>query len=256
MPAFVDNPMDMEFGPEGALYVLEYGDGYFAENPEAQLARIDYVRRNRTPEPKVSVPARPEQGHESENPITGLAPLTLTFSSEGTTDADGDRLAYAWDFDADGAVDSRERNPTFTFTENGVFDATLRVTDRTGRSAAASVLVIVGNVPPTVELVTSPAPGEPFAFGQTVTFQVNITDDSPVDCSQVTVSYILGHDDHGHPLSGTAGCTGSITTFVDSGHAGAEDLSAVFNAVYTDSPEDEDVPPLTGDDEVVLTPSG
>ena len=27
VPAFVDNPMDMEFGPDGALYVLEYGTG-------------------------------------------------------------------------------------------------------------------------------------------------------------------------------------------------------------------------------------
>ena len=37
---------------------------------------------------------------------------------------------------------------------------------------------IVGNVPPVVELgVTSPAPGEPFSFGQTVTYQVTITDD-------------------------------------------------------------------------------
>ena len=51
----VDNPIDMEFGPDGALYVLEYGDGYFAENPEAQLARIDYVRGNRTPLPKITL---------------------------------------------------------------------------------------------------------------------------------------------------------------------------------------------------------
>ena len=40
----VDNPIDMEFGPDGALYVLEYGDGYFTANPEAALSRIEYVR--------------------------------------------------------------------------------------------------------------------------------------------------------------------------------------------------------------------
>ncbi len=40
----LDNPMDMEFGPDNALYELEYGTGYFAELPAAQLARIDYVR--------------------------------------------------------------------------------------------------------------------------------------------------------------------------------------------------------------------
>jgi cytochrome c len=38
----VDNPIDMEFGPDGALYVLEYGNGYFTANPEAQLSRIEY----------------------------------------------------------------------------------------------------------------------------------------------------------------------------------------------------------------------
>ena len=62
----------------------------------------------------------------------GLAPLTVTFSSEGTSDADGDALEYAWDFDADGTVDSTERNPVHTYSTNGVFQPTLKVTDSTG----------------------------------------------------------------------------------------------------------------------------
>ena len=28
-----DSPMDLEFGPDGSLYVLEYGDGFFRANP-------------------------------------------------------------------------------------------------------------------------------------------------------------------------------------------------------------------------------
>ena len=60
VPVFVDNPMDMEFGPDGALYVLEYGDGFFSENPDAQLARIDFVRGNYTPIPQVT--AEPTTG--------------------------------------------------------------------------------------------------------------------------------------------------------------------------------------------------
>ena len=62
VPAFVDNPMDMEFGPDGALYVLEYGDGFFSENPDAQLSRIDFVRGNYTPILQVAA-----------EPTTGLA---------------------------------------------------------------------------------------------------------------------------------------------------------------------------------------
>ncbi len=40
----VDNPIDMEFGPDGALYVLEYGDNYYQENPDAQLSRFEFAR--------------------------------------------------------------------------------------------------------------------------------------------------------------------------------------------------------------------
>jgi cytochrome c len=239
----VDNPMDMEFGPDGALYVLEYGDGFFAENPEAQLARIDFVKGNYSPVPVAS----------TDDPTVGLAPLTVTFSSEGTMDPDGDELQYAWDFDADGVIDSRQPNPTFTYEENGVFDATLKVVDSTGRRAFASVPVMVGNVAPTVELTVVPEGGT-FEFGDAVDYEVTITDDSPVDCSTVSVAYILGHEEHGHPLSSTAGCSGTIETFVDSGHAGAANLRGVFVASYTDVPVDPDVPPLTGDDEVVLVP--
>ncbi|MET8358814.1 PQQ-dependent sugar dehydrogenase [Micromonospora sp. NPDC005171] len=240
-----DNPMDLEFGPDGALYVLEYGDGYFSENPDAQLARIDYTgwTGNHTPAPQVSA-----------TPTAGLAPLTVTFSSDGTTDSDGDRLKYAWDFDNDGKVDSRAANPTFTYRDNGLYNASLRVTDPGGLSAAASVRVVVGNAPPVVELA-KPVAGQPFAFGDTVQFEVRVTDDQPVDCSRVSVTYILGHDTHGHPQTTANGCTGSILTTVPSGHDPETDhLTGVFVASYTD-PGGDGLPSLTDTDEVVLVPS-
>jgi cytochrome c len=240
LPSIIfDNPMDLEFGPDGALYVLEYGDGYFSENPEAQLARIDYVRGNRTPIPKITA-----------TPTGGAAPLTVTFSSAGTTDPDGDSLRYAWDFNADGVVDSRAPNAVYTFTENGNYRPTLKVTDPTGRWASAEVLLPVGTAAPKVTFVT-PTTGQPFEFGDTVAYEVTVVDDQPVDCSKVTVTYILGHAQHGHPLSTANGCTGSIQTFLDGGHTGAEGLTAVFVASYTDSGN----PPQTGTDQVVLTPA-
>ncbi len=47
----------------------------------------------------------------------GRAPLTVKFSSAGTADPDGDPIAYAWDFESDGKVDSTEANPTFTLRQ-------------------------------------------------------------------------------------------------------------------------------------------
>jgi cytochrome c len=238
-----DNPMDMEFGADGALYTLEYGDGFFSENPEAQLSRIDFVRGGEYT-PVVQVSATPTSAT--------TPPLTVQFSSAGTEDPDGDTIAYAWDFDANGTVDSREANPTFTYTQRGIYEATLRVTDTTGRSASNSVRIIIGNQAPVVNLtVVSTTP--PFNFGDTVHFTVTVTDDQPVDCARVNVAYILGHDQHGHPQTSTAGCEGDISVPIDEAHVGAANIAAVFVATYTDMPGGGETP-QQGTDEVVLRP--
>jgi glucose/arabinose dehydrogenase len=240
----LDNPMDMEFGPENALYTLEYGTGFFAELPAAQLARIDYVRGGQYT-PVVRASGTPASGTD--------APLTVQFSSAGTSDRNGGNLAYAWDFQSDGTVDSRQPNPTFTYTQRGVYEATLRVTDPTGRSASWQVRIVVGNQAPQVRLtVQSTTP--PFNFGDTVNFNVTVTDDQPVDCARVSVAYILGHESHGHPQTSTAGCSGQISVPIDEAHAGAANISAVFVASYTDNPGGGE-PPQTGTAEVRLVPA-
>jgi glucose/arabinose dehydrogenase/PKD repeat protein len=243
-------PIDMEFGPDGALYVLEYGNGYFAENPEAQVSRIDYVGPggNHTPVPVASADVTSTQDTS----------LTVNFSSEGTADPEGDRLRYAWDFDSDGRVDSREANPTYTYDGVGAYTANLRVTDvgglDRGRAASAEVDIVVGNAAPELTFVT-PEEGQEFSFGDSVAYEVKVTDDQEVDCSRVTVTYILGHDSHGHPQTSASGCTGTIQTTVPEGHDPAEDnLSGVFYASYTD-PGEDGLPSLTGSTEVVLTPT-
>lgn len=49
MEPFMDSttfasPIDLELGPDGALYVLEYGTGWFAKNPDAGLSRLEARR--------------------------------------------------------------------------------------------------------------------------------------------------------------------------------------------------------------------
>jgi cytochrome c len=240
-----DNPMDMEFGPDGALYVLEYGDGYFAENPDAQLSRIDFIGKggNRSPVPAIVA-----------TPAAGKGPLTVQLTSEGTKDPDGaTKLRYAWDFEGDGTVDSRGASATHTYTQDGTYRATLTVTDKGGRRASTDVDIVVGNQAPELEFVT-PVADQPFTFGDTVAYEVTVTDDDPVDCSRVTVTYVLGHDTHGHPQSTATGCKGSLVTTVPGGHDPAtDDLGAVFVAQYTDSGS---TPGLSGSAEVVLEPAG
>ncbi len=246
LPSFTfDNPMDIEFGDDGALYTLEYGTGYFVTLPEAQLARIDYVRGNRTPVVKVA----------ADKTQSDTAPLTVQFSSAGTNDPDGDRLTYEWDFDADGTFDSTAANPSHTYATAGVYNATLKVTDRTGRSASAEVQIIVGNARPTIEFV-KPVAGQAFQFGDTVQVEVTVTDDQEVDCTKVQLSYILGHDTHGHPISSTTGCTGQFVTTAGGHDPATQNLRAVFAASYTDAgPEGDGEGALTGNAEITLTPN-
>jgi cytochrome c len=236
----LDNGMDLEFGPDRALYTLEYGDGFFSENPDAQLAKIDYIGPDGNHAPRVQVAA---------TPTSGLARLTVSFSSAGTTDPDGDSLSYEWYLDNNDNVDSTNPNPTFTYKKDGVYLATLKVTDEHGRSASNYVQITVGNQPPEVDLTTSPAPGQPFTHGQEVTYNVNITDEAAVDCNRVQVFYVVGHADHGHPISTTAGCSGTIQTTLPEGHEPGE-ITAVFVAQYTDPGG------LVGSDQVVLQATG
>src|SRR5690625_7722968 len=41
--------IDMEVGPDGRLYLLEYGKGWFAQNSDSGIARIDFNAGNRAP---------------------------------------------------------------------------------------------------------------------------------------------------------------------------------------------------------------
>ena len=41
--------IDMEMGPDGKLYFLEYGSGWFTKNEDAGLYRIDFNSGNRAP---------------------------------------------------------------------------------------------------------------------------------------------------------------------------------------------------------------
>ncbi|HEX6358437.1 ThuA domain-containing protein [Actinophytocola sp.] len=237
-------PMNVEFGPDGSLYVLDYGDTWFGGSARSAVYRIDYTKGHRTPQ--VSLKA---------DKTSGQPPLTVRFDPAGTHDEDGGELTYAWDFDGDGTTDSTESAPvSHTYSAVGQYHAKLSVTDQTGLTGAASVVVTVGNTAPTVTLEV-PENGGFFSFGDEIPFKVTVSDpeEQSIDCSKVRVQYILGHDAHGHPLSEAFGCEGVIETPADEGHGVDTNVFGILNASYTDGGA-PGVPALTGDDESVLQP--
>ncbi|MGW5470259.1 carbohydrate-binding protein [Streptomyces chartreusis] len=234
--------MDMAFGPDGALYVLDYGTGYFSGDANSALYRIEHVTGGRAP-----------LAQAKGNVTSGTAPLAVSFSSAGSSDPDGGTLSYAWTF-GDGAT-STAANPSHTYTANGQYTATLKVTDPTGKSATASVQITVGNTAPTVR-VDMPADGQIYDFGADIPFKVTVTDpeDGTIDCSKVKVNFIVGHDSHGHPQTSATGCTGTLQTLADGEHDPNANIFGVIDAEYTDKGGNGQ-PALTTHDQRIIQPS-
>ncbi|RLK11990.1 glucose/arabinose dehydrogenase [Micromonospora sp. M71_S20] len=216
--------MDMAFGPEGALYILDYGTGYFNGDANSALYRYDYIAGgNRAPTAVATA-----------DKTSGTAPLTVNFSSAGSSDPDGGALTYSWAF-GDG-TSSTAANPSKTYTANGTYRVTLTVRDPQGATGTANVQIGVGNTAPTVT-INSPANGKLFSYGDTVPFSITVTDpeDAAIDCTKVKMTYVLGHDNHGHQITSKNGCSGSITIPVDGEHDDAANIFAIFDAEYTDA---------------------
>ncbi|MFI7292988.1 PQQ-dependent sugar dehydrogenase [Streptomyces sp. NPDC050121] len=234
--------MDMTFGPDGALYVLDYGTAWFGGDEHSGLYRIENATDGHSPVAQAAA-----------DRTSGQAALKVRFSSAGSTDQDGDALTYRWDF-GDGGT-STSANPTHKYKSNGTYTATLTAADGTGRTGSASVQIVVGNTAPKVVLET-PKDGQLFSFGDAIPFKVKVTDPedgTAIDCAKVEVTFVLGHDSHGHPVTSANGCTGTLQTSADGGHDEDANIFGVLDAEYTDGGGGGQAP-LTSHDQNVLQP--
>lgn len=66
------------------------------------------------------------------SPTSGLAPLTVTFT-DASAAGGSTIIAWAWDFNDDGVIDSTAQNPQYTFTA-GTYTVSLTVHTQDGRS--------------------------------------------------------------------------------------------------------------------------
>lgn len=135
-----NNVIDMEFGPDGQLYMIEYGTGWFTQNENARLSRINYVKGNRPPILKTTL-----------SETRGAAPFEVSFDASASMDYDGDDLTYKWSIDGEVYSDSII---TVTFEKEGVYYPELILSD--GRNNIKEQFVVeVGNEPPVVEVQVS-----------------------------------------------------------------------------------------------------
>ncbi|MDT0265330.1 ThuA domain-containing protein [Streptomyces sp. DSM 44915] len=237
-----NRPHALEFGPDGALYVIEWGSGFGGDNTDSGVYRVDFTDGNRSPVARATA-----------DRTSGPTPLEVNFDSAGSADPEGTAITYSWDFDGDGTEDSTEPTGSFTYTEPGAYTARLTVTDAEGRAAVSNVSIVAGNNAPEIT-VTAPLDGGFFEFGDTIAYEVSVTDeeDGEIDCQQVVVQPALGHDEHSHGHDLHYGCSGSFPLHGDEGHIGAN-IFGTITVTYTDGGNGA-APPLTTQEVLVLQP--
>ncbi|MFK3984941.1 PQQ-dependent sugar dehydrogenase [Micromonospora sp. NPDC050397] len=153
----VSGPVDLEVGPDQDLYYVDLTGG--------TVRRFHYSAGNQPPVAAISA-----------TPVSGNAPLRVTFDATGTTDPDpGDILSYQWDFTNDGTVDATGATAAFTYTGVGTYTARLRVADIGGSSDTRTVQIRVGtNAPEPV--IDTPGTSFNWSVGETVTFSGRASD--------------------------------------------------------------------------------
>jgi glucose/arabinose dehydrogenase/cytochrome c551/c552 len=182
-------PVDVELGPDGKLYVLEYGNGWFSKNADAGIARIDYNPGNIAP--AVSAFTVDKQ--------SGLLPLNVHLSVKAT-DFEKDSLKYVWHLGDAETQETTKPELDHTFAKAGDYALSVEVVDAKQASTKSNVVnIYAGNAIPSVSVQVKG--NKSFYFeGQPVGYSVAI--DDPADTGKtkdmkglvVSADYAEGSD--------------------------------------------------------------
>lgn len=184
----LNSMIDFEVGPDGRLYMLEYGTGWFSKNADAGISRVDYNGGNRAP--KVD--------SLQVNKTSGTLPFALNATVKAT-DPEKDKLIYTWHI-GDSTKETTEPKLEYTITKPGDYAISVEVSDDKQATAKSSVEnVYAGNEAPSVNIAL--AGNKSFYFpGKPVQYSVTIADKDDTaqvkDLSNLIVSadYVEGSD--------------------------------------------------------------
>ncbi len=214
----LDLPVDLVVGPDECLYYLSFGRG--------EVRRIRWVGESNRP-PVLAVTATPDSGR---------APVAVTFSFAGSSDPDGDPLAFHIDFDDGSGADTSGFTLEHVFQSAGVFDVRVVAQDGAGGETEATVRVDAGNEPP-VPRITSPEDGTYYSAGDLVSFSGQATDleDGRLAESALSWEIVFHHSEHTHPFLGPIDGVSSGRFVVPSAGETASDVGYELRLHATDS---------------------
>jgi glucose/arabinose dehydrogenase/PKD repeat protein len=185
----------LDFAPAGyckGLVDLEYcpldGSMFYVNINTGDIQKITAAVTNRPPVAAIG-----------SDKTSWTSPLTVAFSSAGSSDPDGNPITYEWDF-GDGSAKSTAANPSHTFTANGTQGFTVRLTvrDNQGLSDSKTLTISLNNTPPSVKITTPTSTYKyTLASATSLTLQSNVTDND-VTGMQYAWQVTLRHNTHEH----------------------------------------------------------
>lgn len=187
--------IDMEVGPDGKLYFIEYGSGWFSKNADAGLGRIDYNGGNRAP----------KVGAVKLDKTSGKLPMTVTATVDAK-DPEKDKMTYKWELGNGVIKETKEPSLTYSYEKAGDYSISVVVADPSGASAKSeSATLYAGNIAPEISIGVKG--NQRFYFpGKPVEYAVSIKDADDAEAGKdltdlfVSADYVEGFDKAGANL--------------------------------------------------------
>lgn len=181
--------IDMDFSPDGDLYILEYGSAWFRGNDNARLVKIEYNAGNRPPVVQVAA-----------DKTAGAVPFTVNLSANGTEDYDKDALKYEWKITSKAGIYKTftQPNATVTFDKAGVYKAVLTVTDAKGAKNSRTLDIKAGNEAPAVVAQITKGNQSFFFPNETIEYSVKVADkeDGSLDNGKISPEQVAVNIDY------------------------------------------------------------
>jgi len=190
----VNSLIDMEVGPDGKLYFLEYGSGWFTQNPDAGIFRIDYNSGNRAP--KIA--------GIHLNKTSGILPFTVKATVDAS-DPEKDKLTYTWNFGDGKTKETTTPEAEYTYNMTGDYKISVIVKDEKGDSTISNtVLLYAGNEEPIVGIQQTAGNRSFYLPGKSISYAVDVKDNdtAKIDPANlyVSVEYMEGFDKAGSKM--------------------------------------------------------
>jgi cytochrome c len=160
-----NSPIDAELGPDGKLYILEYGNGWFKKNPDGGIFRIDFNPGNVAP--KIS--------SLDVNKTSGLLPLQVSVSLTAK-DVENEPLTYRWDLGDGTKQETKVPALNYTYNKPGEFVLSVEVVDgQQASTLSEKVTIYAGNEIPKVAIAVKG--NKSFYFpGHSIDYNVSVDD--------------------------------------------------------------------------------